>query len=116
MKIKIENSNSSRKKTEMLCGFVLEDSDKILGLNKISSMITASIKQSRKDINGEMGKITIVPTNNKTPAKRILLAGIGKKRKNNKRYNKICFRQNRSKSQRTKTKGIYHNCPSKLCN
>jgi leucyl aminopeptidase len=28
-----------------------------------------------------MGKITIVPTNNKTPAKRILLAGIGKKEK-----------------------------------
>lgn len=81
MKIKIENSNSSRKKTEMLCGFVLEDSDKILGLNKISSKITASIKQSLKDINGEMGKITIVPTNNKTPAKRILLAGIGKKEK-----------------------------------
>ncbi len=81
MKIKIENSNSLRKKTEMLCGFVLEDSDKILGLNKISSKITASIKQSLKDINGEMGKITIVPTNNKTPAKRILLAGIGKKEK-----------------------------------
>ncbi len=81
MKIKIENSNSSRKKTEMLCGFVLEDSDKILGLNKISSKITSSIKQSLKDINGEMGKITIVPTNNKTPAKRILLAGIGKKEK-----------------------------------
>ena len=62
MKLKIENSNPSRKKTEMLCGFVLENSDKILGLN------------------GEIGKIVIVPTN-KTPAKRILLAGIGKKEK-----------------------------------
>jgi len=81
MKVKIDNFNSSRKKTEMLCGFVLEDSDKILGFNKISSKITALIKQSLKDNNGEMGKITIVPTNNKTPAKRILLAGIGKKEK-----------------------------------
>ncbi len=81
MKIKIENSNPSRKKTEMLCGFVLENSDKILGLNNISSKIISSIKQSLKDVNGEMGKITIVPTNNKTPAKRILLAGIGKKEK-----------------------------------
>ena len=65
----------------MLCGFVLEDSDKILGLNNVSSKIISSIRQSLKDINGEMGKITIVPTNNKTPAKRILLAGIGKKEK-----------------------------------
>ena len=81
MKIKIENSNPSRKKTEMLCGFVLENSDKILGLNNVSSKIISSIKQSLKDLNGEMGKITIVPTNNKTPAKRILLAGIGKKEK-----------------------------------
>jgi len=81
MKIKIENSNPSRKKTEMLCGFVLENSDKILGLNNVSSKIISSIKQSLKDLNGGMGKITIVPTNNKTPAKRILLAGIGKKEK-----------------------------------
>ena len=81
MKIKIENSNPSRKKTEMLCGFVLENSDKILGLNNVSSKIIFSIKQSLKDLNGGMGKITIVPTNNKTPAKRILLAGIGKKEK-----------------------------------
>ena len=81
MKIKIENTNPARKKTEMLCGFVLENSEKILGLNKISSKITSSIKQSLKDMNGESGKIIVVPTNNKTPAKRILLAGIGKKEK-----------------------------------
>ena len=81
MKIKIETTNPSRKKTEMLCGFVLEDSGKILGVNNISSKITSSIKQSLKDMNGEWGKITVVPTNNKTQAKRILLAGIGKKEK-----------------------------------
>jgi len=81
MKIKIDNSNPSRKKTEMLCGFVLENSDKILGLNNISSKISYSVKQSLKDINGEMGKIIVIPTNNKIQAKRILLAGIGKKEK-----------------------------------
>lgn len=81
MKVKIDNSNPARKKTEMLCGFVLESSDKILGLNNINSKIAGSIKQSLKDNNGEMGKITVVPTNNKSPAKRILLAGIGKKEK-----------------------------------
>ena len=67
----------------MLCGFVLEGSNKILGLNKISSKITNSIKQSLKDNNGEIGKITVVPTNNKTPAKRILVGRNWKKRKNN---------------------------------
>ena len=81
MKIKIENSNPSRKKTEMLCGFVLEGSYEILGLNKINSKIVDSIKQSLKDNNGEIGKVTVVPTNKKTFAKRILLAGIGKKEK-----------------------------------
>ncbi|NIM26020.1 MAG: leucyl aminopeptidase [Nitrososphaeria archaeon] len=81
MKIKIENSNPVRKKTEMLCGFVLESSDKILGLNKINSKIKDSVKLSLKDNNGELGKITVFPTNNKVSAKRILLAGIGKKEK-----------------------------------
>ena len=81
MKIKIENSNPIKKKTEMLCGFVIEDSDKILGLNKINLKITDGIKQSLKDNNGEKGRVTVVPTNNKTLAKRILLAGIGRKEK-----------------------------------
>ena len=81
MKIKIENSNPSGKKTEMLCGFVLENSDKILGLNKINPKIIHSVNQSLKDFNGKLGKITVIPTNNKLPAKRILIAGIGKKEK-----------------------------------
>ncbi|MBA4454096.1 MAG: aminopeptidase, partial [Nitrosopumilaceae archaeon] len=81
MKIKIEGSNPLRKKTEALCGFVLENSDKILGLNKINSKISESVKQSIKDINGEFGKISVIPTNNKIAAKRIIIAGIGKKDK-----------------------------------
>ena len=81
MKIKIDNSNPSRKKTEMLCGFVLENSNKILGLNKINPSISHAINQSLKDFNGKLGKITVIPTNNQLPAKRILIAGIGKKEK-----------------------------------
>jgi len=81
MRVKIENSNPAKKKTQMLCGFVLEGSDKILGFNKINSKIADSIKQSLADNNGKMGRVTVVPTNNKTLAKRILLAGIGKKEK-----------------------------------
>jgi len=81
MKIKIETSNPVLKKTEMLCGFVLEGSNKILGLNEINSKILDSVKQSLKDINGEFDKIAIIPTNNQISAKRILIAGIGKKEK-----------------------------------
>ena len=80
MKIKIEGIIPTKKKTEMLCGFVLESSNNILGLNRINSKMADSIKQSLKDNTGEMGKITVIPTN-KIPAKRILLAGIGKKEK-----------------------------------
>ena len=46
MKIRIENPNNSKKKTTMLCGFVLEDSDKVLGLENTDSKIIPSIKQS----------------------------------------------------------------------
>lgn len=81
MKIKIESSNPLKKKTEMLCGFVLENSNSILGLNEINSDIFDSIKQSLKDINGEFDKIAIIPSNNLVPARRILIAGIGKKEK-----------------------------------
>ena len=77
MKIRVENPNSS-KKTTMLCGFVLEDSDKVLGLEKIDPKIISSIKQTINDMGGIFGRIGIIPTTGKT-AQRILLAGLGKK-------------------------------------
>jgi len=81
MKIKIECSDPLSKKSELLCGFVLERSSKILGLDKINSKIIPLIKQSINDIKGEFDKILIIPTNNQLPVKRILIAGIGKKEK-----------------------------------
>ncbi|MEK6866162.1 MAG: M17 family peptidase N-terminal domain-containing protein, partial [Thermoproteota archaeon] len=77
MKIRIENPNNP-KKTTMLCGFVLEDSDKVLGLEKVDSKIIPAIKQSINDMGGIFGKIGIIPTTGKI-AQRILLAGLGKK-------------------------------------
>ncbi len=79
MKIKIENCNPNQKKTAMLCGFVLEDSDKILGFTKIDSKVVSSVKQTLKDMGGKLGKISVIPT--KLPAQRILLAGLGKEEK-----------------------------------
>ena len=79
MRVKIDNCNPNQKKTAMLCGFVLENSDKVLGLSEIDSEIINSIKQTLKDMEGKLGKISIIPT--KSYAKRILLAGLGKKEK-----------------------------------
>lgn len=79
MKIRVENPNSS-KKTMMLCGFVLEDSDKVLGLKDTDFKLIPSIKQSINDMGGVLGKISVIPSTGKT-VQRILLAGIGKKEK-----------------------------------
>lgn len=79
MKIKLESS--SKKKTELLCGFILEETNKVLGLPKYDTKTTSSISQSIKDNGGKLGNLTIIPISGKKPAQRILLAGIGKKDK-----------------------------------
>ena len=77
--MKIKTENSTKKKTELLCGFVLEDSNKVLGLPKLDTKTSFVINQSLKDMGGKMGKLTIIPVPSKKQAQRILLAGIGKK-------------------------------------
>lgn len=79
MKIKIETSSPNKKKTSMLCGFVIEGSDKILGFDKIDSKFAHIIKQSIIDMGGKFGKISVIPV--KSTTQRILVAGIGKKEK-----------------------------------
>ncbi len=76
MKIRIEHST---KKTELLCAFTLENSNKITGLPKFDANTALSINQSLKDTNGKLGKLSVIHTSGKKPIKRILLAGIGKK-------------------------------------
>ena len=63
----------------MLCGFVLEKTNKVLGLPKYDAKTTSAINQSVKDNDGKLGRISIVPVPGKKPAQRILLAGLGKK-------------------------------------
>jgi leucyl aminopeptidase len=77
--MKIKTENSAKKKTDILCGFVLEGSNKVLGLPKFDTKTSSSINQSLKDMNGKLGKLTIIPRPDKKQAQRILLAGIGKK-------------------------------------
>jgi len=77
--VKIKTENSTKKKTSLLCGFVLENSDKVLGLPKFDTKIESTIDQSLKDMEGKLGKLSIIPIPGKKPVQRILLAGIGKK-------------------------------------
>ena len=79
MRIRLESS--SKRKTELLCGFVLEDSNMALGLSKYDAKNTLSINQSIRDNGGKLGNLTTVPISGRNPAQRILLAGIGKKDK-----------------------------------
>lgn len=72
MKIKIA---TSPEKTDLLCGFVLENSNKVLGLAKYDTLLYQSIK----DNGGKLGNLTVIPAKNSI--KRILLAGIGDKEK-----------------------------------
>ena len=76
MKITIEKNV---KKTQMLCAFVQENSDKPLGLRNFNTKTNLSIKQSAADLNGELGKLNLIPVPNEKQVERILLAGIGKK-------------------------------------
>jgi len=76
MRIRIE---SSKKKTSLLCGFVLENSTTVLGLGKFDAKISSIIEQSVKDMEGKLGKLNIIPLSGKNSIQRILLAGLGKK-------------------------------------
>jgi len=77
--MKIKTEGSAKRKTNLLCGFVLENSDKVLGLPKFDSKTTSAVNQSLKDMEGKLGKLSIIPMPGKKPVQRILIAGIGKK-------------------------------------
>ena len=76
MKIKIEKNV---KKTQLLCAFLLHDTNKPLGLRNFDAKTNLSIKQSVLDLNGDLGKLCIIPIPNGKQVERILLAGIGRK-------------------------------------
>ena len=77
--MKIKTEESTKKKTSLLCGFVVENSNKVTGLPNFDKKITSSINQSLNDMNGKLGKLSIIPIPEKNSIQRILLAGIGKK-------------------------------------
>ena len=77
--MKIKTESSTKKKTQLLCCFVLENSNKTLGLGKFDAKTSSAINQSLKDMQGKFGKLNIIPIPGKKHAQRILLAGLGRK-------------------------------------
>ena len=57
--MKIKTESSAKKKTQLLCCFVLENSNKTLGLGKFDAKTSSSINQSLKDMQGKFGKLNI---------------------------------------------------------
>jgi len=81
MKIKSESAKPLKKKTSVLCAFVLENSNEPLGLGKINEKINSSIKDAVKETKGNIGSISIVSTLGIIPPKNILIVGLGPKNK-----------------------------------
>ncbi len=77
--MKIKTESSTKKKTQLLCAFVLENSNKVLGLGKFDAKSSSAINQSLKDMDGKLGRLNIIPVPEKKFVQRILLAGLGKK-------------------------------------
>ncbi len=77
--MRVKTQSSTKKKTQLLCGFVLEGSNRVLGLEKFDAAASVAIGQSLKDMEGKRGRLTVIPITGKNPAKRVLLAGLGKK-------------------------------------
>ncbi len=78
--MRIKTENSTGKKTQLLCGFVLKDSVKVSELGKFDSRTTMAIEQSLKDMGGRFGRLDIIPVPEEKSAQRILLAGLGMKK------------------------------------
>jgi len=81
MKIKSENIQPKKKKTALLCSFVYEKSKTISSLEEIDSKLGGLLKVAIKETDGKIGTLNIIHTHGKIPAQRVLLAGLGEKKK-----------------------------------
>jgi leucyl aminopeptidase len=81
MNIVSESTKPFKKKTSILCSYVLENSTEPLGLGKIDEKINSTIKEAVKETKGKVGEIAIIYSLGNIPAKKILIAGLGPKNK-----------------------------------
>ena len=78
--MKIKTDSSTKRDTELLCVFVLEGTNKALGLPKMDSKSYSMISRTLKDMEGKIGRLSTVPMPENNQIQRILFAGIGKKK------------------------------------
>ncbi len=81
MRIRVENTEPVKKKTQALCYFVAEKSDTPFGFSKIDQKLSLTVKQACKEIKGNLGSISIIHTHGTIPTQRIVIAGLGPKDK-----------------------------------
>lgn len=81
MNIVAESTKPFKKKTSILCSYVLENSTEPLGLGKIDAKINSTIKEAAKETKGKVGEIAIIYSLGNITAKKILIAGLGSKNK-----------------------------------
>lgn len=77
MSVRVEGTNTAKKKTQALCYFVAEKSDTPYGFTKIDAKLSSTVKQSCKEIKGKLGSISVIHTLGIIPAQRIIVAGLG---------------------------------------
>jgi len=81
VRIRAENTEPAKKKTQALCYFVAEKSDTPFGFSKIDQKLSSTVKQVCKETKGKLGSISIVHTHGMIPSQRIVIAGLGPKDK-----------------------------------
>ena len=81
MKILVDSIQPVKKKTDVLCGFVLEKTNQIIGLSNVDTKINQALKDSINEIEGKFAKIAIINTMGNIPARRIMIVGLGDKQK-----------------------------------
>ena len=79
-RIATDSTNPAKIKTAALCGFVLEGTDSIIGLDGVSPAVKRAIRDAAGEMRGKMGKIATFNTLGEMPAKRIMAAGLGAKK------------------------------------
>ena len=80
MKISATNEKPNKKKTDVLAAFLFEKLEP-LGLGQFENKFAQTIKDVVKENKGKEGQISVIHLLEKTTAKRIMLVGIGNKRK-----------------------------------
>ena len=84
MKITVDGANPKKKRTDLLCAFVFENTNQAIGLENVNAKINPAIKDAIKEFEGKLGKTSTVNSLNTISAKKIMLVGIGDKNKTTK--------------------------------